>query len=565
MAENLPIATPAPARGFADIPGLKQVGLLAGVAAAVAAAIWLVMWSQGQNYTVLYGQLSERESGQVMDALTAAGIEFKLNPSGAVSVPESKVQEARIRLASQGLPQSDSMGIEMIQKESALGSSSMMETARYQSVLETELARTIIKVQGVQTARVHLALPKASVFLRDSHKATASVMLQLYPGRRLEPGQVAAVVHLVASSVPELSASDVTLVDQAGSLLNSPDENAESTMSTRQFEYTRKLEESYQRRIIDLLEPMLGPGRVRATVTADLDFTITEETRENYDPQKTAVRSEQTSSETRKGGDGAEGIPGALSNQPPGTSGAPSIPGAATPGNPAPTAAGAQGAAAQAAAAQAGAGQTTAVNTGPSSSAQRSTRNFEVDRTLSYVKQPVGVLKRLNVGVVLDDWQKVDADGKVTTAPMSDTDVKRFTQLVKESIGLKEDRGDQLNVLNQAFKGSPALGPVDGLPLWQQPWLTQLAKQIVGAALVLVVAFLVLRPLMKSLTKPARRASAGAGDDLEGDRLSLSGQGGKPIKLAPSFEQQIAAARTLVGQDPRRAAQVVKEWVSADG
>src|SRR5271170_6910998 len=335
MAENLPIATPAPARGFADIPGIKQVGLLAGVAAAVAAAIWLVLWSQGQNYTVLYGQLSERESGQVMDALTAAGIEFKLNPSGAVSVPESKVQEARIRLASQGLPQSDSMGIEMIQKESALGSSSMMESARFQSVLETELARTIIKVQGVQTARVHLALPKPSVFLRDARKATASVMLQLYPGRRLEPGQVAAIVHLVASSVPELGPSDVTLVDQAGTLLNSPDENAEQAASTRQFAYTRKLEESYQQRIIELLEPMVGAGRVRATVTADMDFTVTEETRENYDPQKTAVRSEQTSNELRKGGDGAEGIPGALSNQPPGTSGAPSIPGAATPGNPA--------------------------------------------------------------------------------------------------------------------------------------------------------------------------------------------------------------------------------------
>ncbi|HEY2676455.1 MAG TPA: flagellar basal-body MS-ring/collar protein FliF [Steroidobacteraceae bacterium] len=559
MAENLPIATPVAARSLADIPGLKQVGLLAGVAAAVAAAIWLVLWSQGQNYTVLYGQLSERESGQVMDALTAAGIEFKLNPSGAVSVPESKVQEARIRLASQGLPQSDSMGIEMIQKESALGSSSMMENARYQSVLETELARTIIKVQGVQTARVHLALPKASVFLRDSHKATASVMLQLYPGRRLEPGQVAAIVHLVASSVPELAASDVTLVDQAGSLLNSPDENNESTLSTRQFEYTRKLEQSYQQRIIDLLEPMLGPGRVRATVTADIDFTITEQTHENYDPQKTAVRSEQTSNESRRGGDGAEGIPGALSNQPPGTSGAPSIPGAATPGNPAAASTALAGAALAAAGTQ-----TVAANGGPSSSAQRSTRNFEVDRTLSYVKQPVGVLKHLNVGVVLDDWQKTDADGKVTTAPMSDTDVKRFTQLVRESIGLKEDRGDQLNVLNQAFKSNPALAPVDGLPLWQQPWLTQLAKQIVGVALVLVVAFLVLRPLMKSLTKPARRSSAGAADDMEGDRVSLSGQG-KPIKLSPSFEQQIAAARTLVGQDPRRAAQVVKEWVSADG
>jgi flagellar M-ring protein FliF len=547
MADIVP--TSVPARGLADIPGLKQVGLLAGVAAAIAAAIWLVLWSQGQNYTVLYGQLSERESGQVMDALTAAGIEFKLNPSGAVSVPESKVQEARIRLASQGLPQSDSMGIEMIQKDSALGNSSLMESARYQSVLETELARTIIKVQGVQSARVHLALPKPSVFLRDAHKATASVMLQLYPGRRLDPGQVAAIVHLVASSVPELSANDVTLVDQAGSLLNSPDESAEAAASTRHFEQTRKLEESYQQRILELLEPMLGAGRVRATVTADMDYTVTEETHENYDPQKTAVRSEQTSNEMRKGGDGAEGIPGALSNQPPGTSGAPVIPGAATPGNPV-------------APPNAAAGVASTASSGPSSSAQRSTRNFEVDRTLSYVKQPVGTLKRLNVGVVLDDWQKVDADGKVTTAPMSDTDIKRFTQLVKESIGLKADRGDQINVMNQAFKSDAVLPPVDGLPLWQQPWLIQLAKQIVGAALVLVVAFLVLRPLMKSLTKPSKRSSAG--DDIGNDRLSLSGQG-NAIKLSPSFEQQIAAARTLVGQDPRRAAQVVKDWVSADG
>jgi flagellar M-ring protein FliF len=547
---------PTPPRGIADIPGLKQVGLLAGVAAAIAAAIWLVLWSQGQNYTVLYGQLSERESGQVMDALTAAGIEFKLSPSGAVSVPEAKVQEARIRLATQGLPQSDAMGIEMIQKESALGSSSMMESARYQSVLETELARTIVKVQGVQTARVHLALPKPTVFLRDARKATASVMLQLYPGRRLEPGQVAAIVHLVASSVPELAASDVTLVDQAGSLLNSPDENAEQAASTRQLEYTRKMEESYQRRIIELLEPMVGPGRVRATVTADMDFTVTEETHENYDPQKTAVRSEQTSNEQRKGGDGAEGIPGALSNQPPGTSGAPAIPGAATPGNPA--APGTAGATAAAAA--------TAAASGPSSSAQRSTRNFEVDRTLSYVKQPVGVLKRLNVGVVLDDWQKVDADGKTTSAPMSDTDIKRFTQLVRESIGLKEDRGDQLNLLNQAFKSSAPVGPVEAPPLWDTPWIKQLAKQIVGAALVLLVAFLVLRPLMKSLTRSVPRLTAGSGEagDVGGDRVSISGQANKAIKLAPSFEQQIAAARTLVGQDPRRAAQVVKEWV-ADG
>jgi flagellar M-ring protein FliF len=552
MAAVIPTTTtPTPAaanaRGLMDIPGVKQVALLAGVAAAIAAAIWLVLWSQGQNYTVLYPQLSERETGQVMDALTAAGVEFKLSPSGAVSVPETKVQEARIRLASQGLPQSDAMGMELIQKDSALGTSSLMEAARYQSVLETELARTISKVQGVQGARVHLALPKPSVFVRDERKATASVMLQLYPGRQLEPGQVAAIVHLVASSVPDLQASDVTLVDQAGSLLNAPDENAEGAISSKQFEYTRKLEESYQHRIIELLEPMVGVGRVRATVTADLDFTVTEETRENYDPQKTAIRSEQTSQENRKGGEGAEGIPGALSNQPPGTSGAPAIPGAATPGNPAPA-------------------TTQTASSGPSSSAERSTKNFEVDRTLSYVKQPVGSLKRLSVGVVLDDWQKTDATGKATSAPMTEADLKKFNQLVKEAIGFREDRGDQLNLINQSFQSAAPVTPIEGLPMWQQPWVLSLAKQIVGAGLVLIVAFLVLRPLMKSLTKSGSRTLPAAdGGDIAGDRVSLSGQAGNSIKLQPSFEQQIAAARQLVGQDPRRAAQVVKDWVAADG
>jgi flagellar M-ring protein FliF len=544
------VITAPPPRGLLEVPGMKQAGLLAGVAAAVAAAIWLVMWSQGPNYTVLYGNLSERESGQVMDALTAAGIEYKLSPSGAVSVPEAKVQEARIRLATQGLPQSDAMGIEMIQKDSALGTSSLMENARYQSVLETELARTIVKVQGVENARVHLALPKPSVFVRDEHKATASVMLQLYPGRVLDQGQVAAIVHLVASSVPELAASDVTVVDQAGTLLNSPDENSESAASTRQLEYTHKLEESYQRRIIELLEPLVGAGRVRATVTADVDFTVTEETHENYDPQKTAVRSEQTSNETRKGGDGAEGIPGALSNQPPGTSGAPVVAGATpTPGSPP------------------GAAQTTAVAAGPSSSSQKSTRNFEVDRTLAYVKQPTGVLKRLSVGVVLDDWEKAGADGKVSTSPMTDADIKRFTQLVRESIGLKDDRGDQISVLNQTFKGSGTAGPVDGPPIWERPWVAQMGKQVVGAALVLLVAFLILRPLMKSLTRSGKGAMPAAIEDLGPDKVSISGgKGGPPpIKLQPSFEQQIAAARQLVGQDPKRAAQVVKDWVAADG
>ena len=299
----------------------------------------------------------------------------------------------------------------------------------------------------------------------------------------------------------------MTLVDQAGTLLNSPDDNSEAAVSTRQLEYTHKLEESYQRRIVELLEPLVGAGRVRATVTADLDFTVTEETRENYDPQKTAVRSEQTSNETRKGGDGAEGIPGALSNQPPGTSGAPVIPGATpTPGSPA------------------AAGQTAAAKQRPpSSSAQKSTRNFEVDRTLAYIKQPAGTLKRLSVGVVLDDWQKAGADGKATTQPMSDADIKRFTQLVRESIGSKDDRGDQLNVMNQTFRANAPPGPVESPPIWQAPWVAQVAKQAVGAGLVLLVAFLILRPLMKSLTKTAAQL-AGRGGRGQGEPVGARRQ-----------------------------------------
>ncbi|MDE2305172.1 MAG: flagellar M-ring protein FliF [Gammaproteobacteria bacterium] len=562
-------AAAAPRNLLDAVPGLKQVGLLVGVAAAIAAAIWLVLWSQGPNYTVLYGQLSERESGQVMDALTASGIDFKLNPAGAIMVPEAKLQDARIKLASQGLPQSDAMGMDLLQKDSSFGTSSMMERLRYQAMMETELARTITKLQGVESARVHLAMPTPSVFVRDSHRATASVFLQLYPGRQLDPGQVAAIVHLVASSVPDLTANDVTVVDQSGNLLNSPDQSPEAAATNRQFAYTRKLEDSYQQRIVALLEPIVGPGRVHATVTADVDFTVAEETHENYDPKNTAVRSEQESSDVRTDGGAAMGIPGALSNQPPGTTGAPALPGASGPGqanaaNAAPgSAKTATGAAANGAPGAAAGGATTAT---PTENSSTSTRNFEIDRTLSYTKQPEGIVKRLNVGVVLDDWQKVGPKGKVTAVPMSAQDIQRLTKLVSDAIGLQSSRGDQISLINQRFESGGPLPPVEQPPLWERPWVLQLAKQLVGALLVLLVAFLVLRPLMKSLTAAGPKRAAGAlGADLAGDQLTLSGQAQAPaIKLAPSFEQQIAAARALVIQDPKKAAQVVKDWV-ADG
>ena len=531
------------ARGLSDIPGLRQLMLLAGLSAAIAAALWLVFWSQGQNYATLYSQLSERETAQVVDALTAAGIPHKLDgPSGTVTVPEPQLREARMKLAAAGLPQSDALGIEMIQKDNGFGTSQFMETARYQAAIETELARTIGKVQGVQGARVHLALPRPSAFVREQRHTTASVMLTLYPGRRLEPGQVAGIVHLVASSVPDLESGEVTVVDQNGKLLSMPDGSDPLSLSAKQLEYTRAVEEGYARRIEDLLTPLVGAGRVRAGVTADLDFTVSEQSAENFDPQKQVVRSEQTASDQRMAGDVAMGIPGALSNQPPQTT-------------PAPPAAKQQPAAAP---------------PEPVATTNRATRNFEIDRVVSHTRQPTGTIKHLSVAVILDNKPAAGAaaaDGAPAGEALSVEEVARYTALVKEVVGFDEKRGDRVQVINASFSAANEK-PV---PPPEEPWyasalLKTLARQAIAAALVLVLAIVVLRPIMKTLLAPPRAAAGalagGAAGELPRDKLTLSGG---PAATLPHYESQVAAARSVATQDPRRAAAVVKEWVSADG
>lgn len=531
------------------VPGLRQLALLVGVAVAVAAAVWLVFWAQGGSFTTLYGQLSDRDAAAVRDALTAAGIETRIDPAtGAVLVADDKVREARLKLAAQGLPQGDGLGVEMLQQDPALGTSQFMETARYQLALETELARTIAKVQGVQGARVHLALPKSSVFLRDRRPPSASVLLQLYPGRRLDAGQVAAIVHLVASSVPELEAKQVTIVDQSGALLSSPETGDEMSASAKQLEYQREVEDRYRRRIEDLLAPLVGAGAVRAGVSADIDFTVTERTAEDYDPQQQVVRSEQTSSDQRLAGDLAQGIPGALSNQPPQTS-------------PAPPAAQQQPAQQPAQ---------------PAATSSRATRNYEIDRIVSHTRVPIGEVRRLNVAVILDNKTAPAAAGAAPAAaqPYSQEELARFTTIVKEAVGFNAERGDSVEVVNAPFSATGAAAALEDAPLWENPLLMSILRQVLAVAMVALLAFVVLRPLMKSLTRVTVPVAAGGGiGEVGADRVSLSATGGGGAGGAivaaggggQNYDQQVAAARSLVGQDPRRAAELVKEWVTTDG
>ena len=555
MAEsNLPSLSQM--RGLKDLPAVRQLALLVGLALAVAGGAALFSWSQAPNYTPVYQGLAEKDSSEVADALRAANIPFKLDPAGAVTVPGDKVYEARMRLASQGLPKgSSAQGFEMIQQDQGLGTSQFIEGARYQLALETELARTVSSLQPVKSARVHLALPKASPFVRGQEAAGASVLVELYPGRQLEQGQVQSIVHIVASSVPDLAAGAVTVIDQYGHLLTQADPDSALAQSAAQFDQTHRLEADYMRRIELLLTPMFGPGRVSAQVAADMDFSVTEEAHESYRPDGSVVRSEQTSEDTTRNGSGgaAQGIPGATSNQPP-QQPAPAKPGEAR----------------KDAAATPAASGTAGADNGPLTQSRTSTRNYELDRTVSHTRQPVGRLHRLSVAVLIDNVPQTDAKtGKTTLVPLSQEQLAKVEALVKEAVGFDAARGDSVAVQNAPFAVSeaPQIAPV---PLWQRPDVRDITRQGIGAAILLVLMFVVLRPLLRNLLSTPRRVVALAGPagaealamEPAQDRLSLSGPGAAGPQ---PYEQKLALARGAVAQDPKRVAQVVKTWLGEDG
>jgi len=555
--------------GTRVITGLKPLILLVGVAAAIAVGVGVMLWSVGPTYSLLYANLAAEDAASVTQALDSARIPYKLEDGGnTISVPSEQLASARLKLAAQGLPEGGG-GVNAMTKDPGFGVSAFMESARYQHALETELARTIASLQNVQGARVHLAMSRQSAFVSDRKQGSASVFLQLKAGRRLDDEQVQAIANLVASSVPELQVSQVTVVDQAGRLLSAPNSDSDLATRDKMFEFAHRLEENYATRIQELLTPLVGPGRVRAQVVAQVDMSTTEQTREQYNPQSQVVRSESTSEEASKNGaSNAGGVPGALTNQPPQPGVA--LPPGASPqtaqsgANP-PAAAGAAGAAAAAGAAPNNA-NTTAV-TGPDSTARQSTKNYEIDRTMAYTRSPAGTVKRLSVAVLIDNLRTTDSNGKTTETPVPKDQLDRLTALVRDAVGFDAARGDSVNVVNSSFLGTPAVeeGELESQPLWEKAWVQNLAKILAGVIVLVLIIFMVLKPLTKGLINAAKTPA------LRGGALAAAGvTGGNAANLPPpeapaiAYEQQVAAARGLVSQDPKRGAQVVKAWVSAD-
>lgn len=545
-------------RDIARSPASRQLLLLFGVAAAVAIGVAAVLWSRGPTYGMLYAGLDQKDAAAITQALQASNTPYTLGGDGTtIMVPQADVAAIRLRMAGQGLPQGSANATVVPGADSPFGMSDLAERTRYQQMLESDLGNTIAGLQSVRSARVHLALPKPSAFIRDNHQASASVLVSLFQGRQLDASQVAAIVHLVSSSVPELDPKQVSVVDQQGQLLTGDAPDSAAAVGDTRLRLATRIENTYAQRIEELLTPLVGPGKVRAQVYADLDFSQTEKATETFDHDHPALRSEQTSSEQHTGEGNASGqVPGALSNQPPNTVAQP------TAANPQAGAANAAGGANAA---------STAATSTPTDSSSSATRNYELDRTISHTSDPAGRLSRISVAVVVDN--KTVGSGKdAKSVPFTQQELDHLTALAKNAVGFDAARGDSVSVVNQPFHADPGAG--DDLPataFWQRPGMLDLIKQGGGILVALLVAFGLLRPLLKGLArgpaKPVEQAAALPApmpkvsvrvDDIPEDEPARIGQ-------AIAYEQKINMAKRMVSENPKQVAQVVRNWVGDNG
>jgi flagellar M-ring protein FliF len=531
------------------LPVRLQLGLVLGVAALLAVLVFMAFGARNADYRVLFPNLSDKDGGAVIERLTQQGVPYRFSDGGGtIMVPAGRVHELRMKLASAGLPSGGGaagvVGYELLDKNS-FGQTQGQERMKMQRAIEGELTNTIQALEGVKSARVHLALPQANGFFREQHKPSASVVINLHPGRTLDRGQIAGVVRLVSGSVPELAPKAVSVVDSTGALLSGPgDDEAQHGLDSQQLQFRREIEAGHLKRVMALLEPVVGRDNVRASVTADIDFSQVMQTAESYAPNqgpeaKTAIRELRTEDSSQPQATPG-GIPGATSNQPPVPPQAP-INGAAQPLQ------GAQGAGA-----------------GANATRREAATRYEVDKTTTVTKQAVGNVRRLSAAVVVNHKTLTDAKGKTGTVPLTEKEIEQLTALVQQGIGFNADRGDVVKIVNAPFRAEPAPA-ADSTPLWQQPWLIDLLKSAIAplalALVALVIVFKLIKPALTQLMAPPPPPEPGTQVSEVVDDVPPA----EPAQLAaPQHSARIEAARGLAKQNPAAVANIVRGWVNGE-
>ena len=542
MANVVPFsASVAQLNSLSQLPIIKQLVFMLVVAAGIALGTSSVMWSTSPNMTPLYMDLAAQDANDIVAALEQQGTEFTIDSrTGLVSVPSSEIQQVRMQLASEGLPRSNSRGYGILDDEQSLGTSNFLEQARYNRALEQELVATIQQIQGVRSARVHVSIPKQSSFLRSGNQASASVMIDLVNPLALSDRQLSGILHLVTSSVSGLSSENVSVVDQRGTLLT---QNGSSVMggSSEKISYTRQIEQDYSRRIIDILTPIVGAGNVRTQVSADIDYTSIETTEEVYNPNNTAIRSEQSVEETVGSTNSAIVVPGTLAANAPIEQ-------------------------------PAGGGQdTSSIN---NQERTNLSRNYEIDRSVSLIRRTPGNITKLSVAVLVDlnlgqaaAGAEADADAPAVDLALEQARIDRITQLVQDAIGYDATRGDSVNIINEQFLAVPELAPIEEPPIWEQSWLLSALKQAGAGIIVLLLIFVVLRPAMKAAVIVPGQLTSASGQGVSGGNVTLTGESPNALlaNKTPSqspYEENLFRAQTLVQNEPAKAARMIQNWLA---
>jgi flagellar M-ring protein FliF len=545
-------------------PSVRKVLPLILMLSVLVVFLLAYAWMQSTPYRPVMPGLQEADQQAAYESLKNADFKPKIDPAtGHLTVPTNRFHEARILLASQGLPKAGTTGMEGLKDQSSMTTSQLMEQVKINTALEQELARSIMQIGTVQSARVHLATPKQSVFVRDRTPPKASVVLAPYPGRAVSASQVQAIVHLVSSSVPYLAPDHVTVVDTVGKLMTESSTEQKLGLTSAQEQHKQHLEEVYRNRIMQILSPMLGEGNVRSQVNLTLDFTQSESTTEDFDNREKGPRTRsEVLAEDRSASKSVEGIPGALANTPP--------PDPTTTNN-----------------TQADAAKGQADSSGKLSS--RSTRNFEIDRTVRHVRSASGGVMKVSVAVLVNERPVAEksTDPKAPkSVPFTPQELEQMQQVVRGVVGFDPQRGDIVTVVPAKFE-APA-------PLETIPWyLEDMVQSGITSALIAMsfIAFMliVVRPIMRNLYDTGAEADASAKVDLADGELSADdmrmiqiGEGEsleeikaklKPKKssismdmldTANTYDDKVALIRMLVAEDSGRVANVLKSMIKVN-